>query len=265
MIEVFVAGIGVRGPGLNGWTASRSILAGAAPFIATSVALPAPSVLPAAERRRAVPTVKLALAVGTEALQQAGLQAADIATVFSSSGGDGETIDAILRVLATAEREVSPTRFHNSVHNAPSGYWTIATGSREPSTSLCAHDGSFAAGLLDAAVQATVDRRPVALIAYDLSYPAPLSTARLIDSVFCVSLVLRPASDGGALASLRIRTRHDNGAPTVLAEPTLEEIRTGNPTARSLTLLAALAGASPTTVRIPSTPGMLLEITVAPS
>ena len=41
MIEVFVAGIGVRGPGLNGWTASRSILAGAAPFITTSVALPA--------------------------------------------------------------------------------------------------------------------------------------------------------------------------------------------------------------------------------
>jgi hypothetical protein len=264
MIEVFVAGIGVRGPGLEGWMASRPILAGAAPFIAASVVLPAPSLLPAAERRRAVPTVKLALAVGTEALQRAGLQAADIATVFSSSGGDGETIDAILRVLATAEREVSPTRFHNSVHNAPSGYWTIATGSREPSTSLCAHDGSFAVGLLDAAVQVAVDRRPVALIAYDLSYPAPLNTARPISSVFGVSLVLRPASDGDALASLKIRTRHDGGAPTVLGEPTLEEIRAGNPAARSLPLLAALAGASPTTVRIPSTPRLLLEIAVTP-
>jgi hypothetical protein len=264
MIEVFVAGIGVRGPGLEGWMASRPILAGAAPFIAASVVLPAPSLLPAAERRRAVPTVKLALAVGTEALQRAGLQAADIATVFSSSGGDGEKIDAILRVLATAEREVSPTRFHNSVHNAPSGYWTIATGSREPSTSLCAHDGSFAVGLLDAAVQAAVDRRPVALIAYDLSYPAPLNTARPISSVFGVSLVLRPASDGDALASLKIRTRHDGGAPTVLGEPTLEEIRAGNPAARSLPLLAALAGASPTTVRIPSTPRLLLEIAVTP-
>lgn len=265
MIELSVAGIGVRGPGLDGWTSSRPILAGAAPYIAASVALPAPSLLPAAERRRAVPTVKLALAVGTEALQQAGLRSADIATVFSSSGGDGETIDAILRVLATAEREVSPTRFHNSVHNAPSGYWTIATGSREPSTSLCAHDGSFAVGLLDAAVQAAVDRRPVALVAYDLSYPAPLSTARPIGSVFGVSLVLRPASDGDALASLKIRTRHDGGAPTVLDEPALEAIRAGNPAARSLPLLAALARTSPTTIRLPSTPGLLLEIAVTPA
>ena len=29
-----------------------------------------------------------------------------------------------LRALAGAEREVSPTRFHNSVHNAAAGYWT---------------------------------------------------------------------------------------------------------------------------------------------
>lgn len=265
MIEVFVEGIGLRGPGLEGWAASRPVLAGAAPFAATPVALPTPSLLPAAERRRAVLPVKLALAVGTEALQQAGREATGIATVFSSSGGDGETIHEILRVLATAERAVSPTRFHNSVHNAPSGYWTIATGSREPSTSLCAHDASFAAGLLEATVQAAVNRRPVALIAYDLSYPAPLDAARPIGSVFGVALVLVPAFGESVLASLRIGTRHDAGAPTILAEPALEEIRAGNPAARSLPLLAALAGPSPATIRIPGTSKMLLEIAVMPS
>jgi hypothetical protein len=265
MIEVFVGGIGLRGPGLEGWAASRPVLAGVTPFVAAPVALSAPSLLPPPERRRAVPTVKLALAVGAEALQQAGLEAAGIATVFSSSGGDGETINEILRVLTTSKREVSPTRFHNSVHNAPSGYWTIATGSREPSTSLCAHDGSFAAGLLDAAVQTAVDRRPVALVAYDLSYPAPLDAVRPIGSVFGVGLVLVPASSGRVLASMRIRTRHDGDAPTILAEPTLEDIRIGNPAARSLPLLVALAGASPVTIRIPSTLGMLLEIAVVPS
>jgi 3-oxoacyl-(acyl-carrier-protein) synthase len=153
VIEVFVEGIGLRGPGLEGWAASRPILAGAVPFAAAPVILPPPALLPAAERRRAVPPVKLALAVGSEALQQAGRDPSGVATVFTSSGGDGDTVHEILRVLATAEREVSPTRFHNSVHNAPSGYWTIATGSREPSTTLCAHDASFAAGLLEAAVQ----------------------------------------------------------------------------------------------------------------
>ena len=44
------------------------------------------------ERRRTVPTVKLALAVGCEALEMAGCHPSGIATVFTSSGGDGETV-----------------------------------------------------------------------------------------------------------------------------------------------------------------------------
>jgi hypothetical protein len=265
MIEVFVEGIGLCGPGLEGWTASRPILAGTVPFVAAPVVLPPPSLLPAPERRRAVQPVKLALVVGVEALRQAGRDAGGIATVFTSSGGDGETIQEILRVLTTAEREVSPTRFHNSVHNAPSGYWTIATGSREPSSALCAYDASFAAGLLEAAVQAVVDRRPVALIAYDLPYPAPLHTVRPIGSAFGIALVLVPACAANTLASLRIGMRHDGGTPTILAEPALEEMRARNPAARSLPLLAALAGAAPPTIRIAGVSGMLLEIAVTPS
>ncbi len=41
-----------------------------------------------------------------------------------------------------------PTQFHNSVHNAVAGYWSIATKSTQPMTCLAAHDHSFAAGLL---------------------------------------------------------------------------------------------------------------------
>jgi hypothetical protein len=265
VIEVFVEGIGLRGPGLEGWAASRPVLAGAAHFAAAPVALPSPSLLPPAERRRAVPPVKLALAVGAEALRQAGRDPSGVATVFTSSGGDGETIHEILRVLATAEREVSPTRFHNSVHNAPSGYWTIATGSREPSTTLCAHDASFAAGLLEAAVQTAVDRHPVALIAYDLPYPEPIHTVRPIGSVYGVALLLVPVSADNILASLRISTHHDGGAATTLTEPALEKMRASNPAARSLPLLVALAGFSPAAVRIPGAAGMLLDIAVRPS
>jgi len=83
--------------------------------------------------------------------------------------------------------------------------------------------------------------------------------------VFGVGLVLVPESSDHALASMKISTRRDGDAPTTLAEPTLEEIRIGNPAARSLPLLVALAGASPVTIRIPATPGMLLEIGVVPS
>src|SRR5262249_40574264 len=161
----FVEGIGILGPGLSGWQASRAALAGEAPYAPGAVELPAPTVLPAAERRRAVATVKLALAVGSGAPAGSDRAASEGATVFTSSGGDGRTIHDILTVLATTQREVSPTRFHNSVHNAPSGYWTIATRGREPSTCLCAHDASFTAGLIEAAALAQVCAKPVMLVA----------------------------------------------------------------------------------------------------
>ena len=43
---------------------------------------------------------------------------------------NGQVIHEICEALATDEREVSPTRFHNSVHNASAGYWGIATRSQ---------------------------------------------------------------------------------------------------------------------------------------
>ena len=75
----------------------------------------------------------------------------------------GDITHQICEALARPEREVSPTSFHNSVHNAPAGYWSIATGSRLASTSICAYDVSFAAGLLEAAAYATVEHQPVML------------------------------------------------------------------------------------------------------
>ncbi len=112
--------------------------------------------------------------------------------MFASSGGDGETIHEILATLAGPARELSPTRFHNSVHNVAAGYWSIATGAKTPATSLCAHDGSFAAGLLEAGAQALATNGTVTLIAYDLPYPEPLASVRRIAAPFAVALLLSP-------------------------------------------------------------------------
>ena len=187
-MRVYVEGIGLCGPGLSGWTASRPVLEGAASYVPAPTVVPPSPLLPPNERRRTVETVRLALAVGQEAFAMAGRDAADTATVFASSGGDGATIHEILEVLAAPDVEMSPTRFHNSVHNAPAGYWTIAARSRAPSSSLCCHDWSFGAGLLEAAAQATVDGRAVALIAYDVRYPEPLNRVRPIGAVFAMAL-----------------------------------------------------------------------------
>ena len=48
------------------------------------------------------------------------------------------------------DQPVSPTQFHNSVHNTAAGYWSIATGSQQPTTCLACHDATAAAALLKA-------------------------------------------------------------------------------------------------------------------
>ena len=234
MMRLFVEGIGLLGPGLDGWSASRAVLAGDAAYVAAPTNLRASDMLPAAERRRAGVPIKLALAVGQEAFLQAGRDTRTAATVFTSSGGDNDNVHAINGILATAPREVSPTRFHNSVHNAAAGYWCIAAGSHEPSTSLCAHDASFAAGLLESATQVTVDDAVVALVAYDHPYPEPLHAVRPITAAFGMALILTPRQSEKSLAAIEVDFVSGKTQETTMQDAGLEALRRGVPAARGI-------------------------------
>src|SRR6478672_12315036 len=152
-MHVFIEGVGLLGPGLNGWDASRPILKGDAAYLDAPTIITASDLLPAAERRRTGIPVKLALAAGQAAFAHAARDPAATATVFTSSAGDGENLNQICATLASPEREISPTRFHNSVHNAAAGYWSIATGAMAPSDAIAAFDASFSAGLLEGLVR----------------------------------------------------------------------------------------------------------------
>jgi hypothetical protein len=240
-MRVYLEGIGLLGPGLNGWQASRAVLAGAAPYEQLPTIVTASELLPAAERRRTGLPVKLALAAGQAAFIHAGRDAATTATVFTSSSGDGENLHHICATLASPEREISPTRFHNSVHNAPAGYWSIATHSHASSTSLCCHDASFAAGLLDAAAQVATDGKAVALIAYDQPYPEPLHTVRPIGASFGVALLMTAHTTGHVFATLDIEFVSGKASASHMTDFALDALMAGVPAARSLPLLAALA------------------------
>lgn len=262
-MRVYLEGIGLCGPGLDGWAASMAVLTGAQPYTAAATRIPPSDLLPPNERRRAVATVKIALAVGAEAFAAAARNPAETATIFTSSGGDGATIDDILIVLASPNRELSPTRFHNSVHNAPAGYWSIATGSQAASSSLCCHDDSFAAGLLEAAVQANVENCAVALLAYDVCYPAPLSLVRPIGAAFAVAMVLAPAPSGRAFAAFDITLAAKSPAD-MIAIPELEVLRQNTPSARSLPALAALAAGLEANLAISYLDDMSLMLKIMP-
>ena len=263
-MKAYVEGLGVWAAGLEGWTACRDVLAGNRAYEPAPLALPPSPLLPANERRRTVATVRLALQVGSEAFAHAGRDPSATATVFTSSGGDGETLHGILDALDSAELDVSPMRFHNSVHNAPAGYWTIGTHSREPSTSLCAFDASFSAGLLDAVAQAAFDDRAVALIAYDLPYPEPLHSVRVIGATFAVALVLTPKATPASFGRLTLALGKEMSAATKMADPGLEGLRRGNPAARSLPLLQALARGDHADLVLEYVSGNRVAISVAP-
>jgi hypothetical protein len=263
MLTVYVEGIGLRGPGLESWSEAAAVLSGRTAYMPAPFVTPSIDLLPPAERRRVGDTVKLALCVAQAAVKETGRDAASLATVFTSSGGDGETIHNILETLTTETRELSPTRFHNSVHNAPSGYWALAMECREPSTTICAHDWSFGAGLLEAAAQAVADARAVAVIAYDNKYPEPLNAARPIHGGFGLALVLAPEQTPAAAARLDISVCTEMKAESAMTgEDELERLRLGNPAARSLPLLAAIARGQRETVILENAPEMRLQLAV---
>ncbi len=181
--------------------------------------------------------------------------------MFTSSGGDGDICSALCEALATDDRQISPTRFHNSVHSAPAGYWGIATGSMKAADSLCAFDASFAAGLLEAATRlAAQPGEPVIVVAYDAPYPEPLNAARPMPDAFAVALVLANALEGPGTPVAFELTRDE--APTKLADSRLEAMRLAIPSARSLALLQLLAKGVPGRVVIEYLDGLALAAEV---
>jgi len=242
-LSAYIEGIGLLGPGLSNWPSSRAVLGGQQPYQPGKTVLPAPALLPAAERRRCGAIVKLTLATGLEAVAAAGLAAASLPSVFSSSGGDGESCHIICEMLASSDRQISPTRFHNSVHNVAAGYWSIATGAMTPSSVLSAFDASFGAGLLEALSQVAVDDTRSILLACDTVYPEPLYSARPIPDAFGIALVLSPQRSARTLAQITVSltdANADAGADR-FDDDALEGLRTAIPAARGLPLLRAIA------------------------
>ena len=238
-LKFWISGVGLLGPGLPGWSASLNILSGEHAYTPGATELPSSAMLPPAERRRIGSAIKLALAISQEAIETSQLPAAQLASVFCTSGGDSHNCHAICEALASNDCRISPTRFHNSVNNAAAGYWSIASHAMRASTVLCAYEASFGAGLLEAATQTVVEGNDVLLAAYDTEYPEPLKAQRPLQTTLGIALVLSACAHANSLASATLRLTGET--PTLLANAELESLRRHTSSARGLPLLAALA------------------------
>ena len=192
-----IEGVGFWSRGLPSWAAAcdyvrHGTLAAAAP------ARPAPGLLAPNERRRAPESVAVALEVALAACAAAGRDARALPTVFASTHGDLGITDYMCDTLAGAPHTISPTRFHNSVHNAAAGYWTIGAECMRAATAISAYDASFAQGLVEALVQLADGAEAVLLVGYDSASAGPLVPVSPSAGLLGGALLLSTAPRAGA-------------------------------------------------------------------
>lgn len=261
MMDAQIQGIGLFGPGLSGWDAAGPVLQGAVAFEMTDVVVPPPQALAPRERRRTSGGVRLALAAAGEAVAAAQADPKDLPAVFGWAHGDIAVAQKILIELATHERYVSPTDFHNSVHNVAAGYWAIATGSHQHGSSVAAARDTFPASLLKAMAQVHCEKRAVLLVVCDLPCPAPLDSVCHVDAPFGFAMVLAPADGCTGLA--RISVGYHNAAAKAETGPRVAELRELaelNSAARALPLLEHLARRESAPLQVPYGPQARLDL-----
>jgi Beta-ketoacyl synthase, N-terminal domain len=234
--RVFIDGAALWACQAPGWHAWCAAVRGEEPAPATQ---PNPSLLSANERRRASDSVLLAVEVAEQAVRASGHDASQLASVFTSAHGDLPITDALCTQLAQAPLQLSPTRFHHSVHNAASGYWAIASGCRAPSTALSAHTHSFAAGLLEALLHCACEHEPVLLVGYDTEALGLLADVNGSRGLLGVALVLAPDRGAASSAALRWRLGDGDVRPSLLRSAVARALQ-ANPMSAALPLFESL-------------------------
>lgn len=255
-MRIHVQAIGVLAPGLPGWEAARPVVLGERALEPAPLTPPAPRCLPPAERRRSSATARLAIAVAEQAIDASAIAATEMEMVFAASEAASEITHQLCDVLA-GTREVSPTVFHNSVHNAPLGYLSIAMGAKRSGTSICRSRWTFAAGLLCAALQSRSSGQPVLFVCYDQPMPMPLQAACPMTEPTAVALVLAPEASATTLASAELAVVE--GDVEAQWPAWIPPAWHPNPSARAFAALGALATPQGT-ARVPFAPGQALEI-----
>jgi len=260
-VKIYLSKLSVVAPGLESWQQSKALLSGKEAYIKKELSKIAPTILPANERRRTTPLIKLALHAAEQCIGSDLSVAAQYATVFASSDGDHAINDKMCTAINLPERAVSPTNFHNSVHNAPAGYWAIAAKAQLNSNSLSACNESFAAGLIEAATFTKMEKKPVLLVAYDIPAQQPFDIVRHLEDTFAVAMCLSYKRTENSIAELVIEPATETNY-SVCDNNVLEKMRLGNPAARSLPLLEVLAKEKNNSVLIPNVQSSSLKINV---
>ena len=261
-MKVYLKNIGIAAPGIKDWQQAKAIFTQLEAYSPMPMAKKLSSILPANEQRRASRVTQLAIHVAQQLLLVDEVNKTESSNnalnqclqVFSSSNGDLSTFHHISQALTLAGRPVSPTRFHNSVHNAPSGYWSIANQNTNACTSLAVYSDSFSAGLLEAMVQLkasdNIDKRDVLLVCYDELPPTPFRSHIPIATEFACALRLS-LDNTQAICTLDISPNQHQQDLSKLKIKSLASLAQANPQAIVLPLLEAIAQIKQINITLP--------------
>jgi Beta-ketoacyl synthase, N-terminal domain len=252
--------------GLPSWDAACAFVAsGALPEGAATK--PSPQLLAPNERRRAPESVAVALDVALAACVAAGRDPATLPSVFTSTHGDLSITDYMCATLTADPRAISPTKFHNSVHNAAAGYWTIGAGCMQAANAISAYDASFAEGVIDALSQLAEGADAVLLVGYDTGATGPLRSVHDCSGLLGGALVLAredAARPNAGAVRPRIVATLGNGSSDhdASVHGALGRYAGGNAMAPMLPLFDALATQATRTALIAG-PGRVLTLDIA--
>lgn len=241
-----IAGIGAWGSHFDSWEALRQLLCGA-PLPETKNKGPKPTIIPANERRRAPLPVRLAVESSWQATQSAGLDANTLTCVFASGLGDTELTDYMCKTLASEHKELSPTKFHNSVHNAPAGYWTISTNTMSAANSLAGYEESVSLTLVEALIQCNTEHKPMLVTFYDAPVANVLKPILSNQEAFAFSLIVLPVDadmDGVEITASVTEAQQPTWSPLQTSSEYITSMYSDNPSAKILCLAELIATSS---------------------
>ena len=199
-------------------------------------------------RRRTSTLTRAAVTAIEAALGDSGASLDALRFVLVSSFGEIETTVALLEQLAVPRGPVSPTKFHNSVHNTATGYLSIASGNSREATALAGGPHNLEIGLLETLAGFVDTAGEAMLIFAEERLPAPFERPDA-DPTFAVALHLScelepaPGSDLGSDLGLELcLASAQDGPPASVVAPGVDGV--GLPTMVSplVALLRRVAG-----------------------
>ncbi len=201
-----------------------------------AIKAPKAELLPARLRRRCSLLTRMSAEVVARASAQAGIDPSAATVILASVYGEILTTGQLLSMMSDDPGSpLSPTRFHNSVHNTPIGYLSIATKNHTGSTAISAGASTVAMAMLEAATTVAAGEGPAVIVLVEESLPAGLALSGGTYDGLAVALIVESRRDAG----IPVRMTQE-GTPEPLAS--LPESFAANPLACAVSVAAALLG-----------------------